>query len=148
MLARKMLKYQVTDEIKIQKIISFLCSESGSHDYTINRREAKNELGLVIEEPNEDLYKLINCIYTSIKDELELLQSLDPYSYMGMEREKEYSIKRTLIESVNGGSDYFISEGRFVKHIISLNPTIQGATPIKQEGIADSRIFEGWKHYD
>ena len=146
MLARKLLRHQVTDEVKIQKIISFLCSESGSHDYTINRSEAKNELGLIIEEPDDNLYKLINDIYISIK--LELLQSIDLYSYLGKDTEKEYSIKRTLIESLDGGSDFFISKGKFQKKVIQLNPMVQGFETIQQDGIADIRFFEGWEHYD
>ena len=44
MMAEKLLQYQVTDPQKKERIISFLCSESGSHDYTINRREAQDEL--------------------------------------------------------------------------------------------------------
>ena len=33
---------------KIEKILDFLCSESGSHDYKIYRQEARDELGLTI----------------------------------------------------------------------------------------------------
>ena len=44
MLARKLIKSQVTEEATIEKVISFLCSESGSHDYTIHRREARSSL--------------------------------------------------------------------------------------------------------
>ena len=40
MLAEKLLQNQVTNKETIKKIIAFLCSESGSHDYTINRRES------------------------------------------------------------------------------------------------------------
>lgn len=137
MLARKLLVNQVKDESKIEKIISFLCSESGSHDYTINRREAKNELGLNIEKPSDSLYDLINRTYMSIREELQLRTSFNPESYLGADSSKEYTIKRTLIESLAGGTDCFISEGRFAK--IELPP---------QMGIQDQRIFEGWKHYD
>lgn len=137
MLARKLLVNQVKDESKIEKIISFLCSESGSHDYTINRREAKNELGLNIEKPSDSLYDLINRTYMSIREELQLRTSFNPESYLGADSSKEYTIKRTLIESLAGGTDCFVSEGRFAK--IELPP---------QMGIQDQRIFEGWKHYD
>jgi len=30
---------QIKDKNKIERILKFLCSESGSHDYTINRRK-------------------------------------------------------------------------------------------------------------
>ncbi|KAK6020231.1 hypothetical protein OSTOST_14119, partial [Ostertagia ostertagi] len=56
MLAEKLLKYHTIDKDNVPKVISFLCSESGSHDYTIYRKEAKEELGLNVEKPNEELY--------------------------------------------------------------------------------------------
>src|SRR5690606_15015272 len=44
-LASKLIRRQVQDEEKVREIIIFLGAESGSHDYTINRREAAG-LGL------------------------------------------------------------------------------------------------------
>ncbi len=63
MLANRLLANQITEPGKIKNIVNFLCSDSGSHDYTINRREAKNELGLMIEKPDNALYVLIKSIY-------------------------------------------------------------------------------------
>jgi ClpP class serine protease len=63
MLAKKLLAHQNIDETKHDEIINFLCKESGSHDYTIYRREAKGELGLNIEKPDDKLYSIINAIY-------------------------------------------------------------------------------------
>lgn len=72
MLAEKLLANQVTDTGKIKQIISFLCSDSGSHDYTINRREAKDNLGLNIIKPDDDLYRLIKAVYDNMSSELGL----------------------------------------------------------------------------
>lgn len=143
MLAKKLLVNQVTDETQIGNIIAFLCSESGSHDYTINRREAMN-LGLNVEKPSQELYDLINALYMSIRDELELRKTLSPDSYMGKENSKTYSIKRTLVESLYGGTDCFVSEGQFVR--VNIPPLPQN--PVPQIAIQDQRIFEGWKHYE
>jgi len=44
MLAEKLLSQHFEDEAKIRNIISFLCSESGGHDYPIYKREARNNL--------------------------------------------------------------------------------------------------------
>lgn len=121
-----------------------MCSESGSHDYTINRREAKNELGLNVEKPSESFYKLINSLYISIREELELRKPLSPDSYMGEEAAKAYSIKRTLVESLYGGTDCFVSEGQFVR----VNIPVMSQNSIPQIAIQDQRIFEGWKHYE
>ena len=75
-LAEKLLPRQVNDNEKIKSIINFLCADSGSHDYTINRREAA-ELGLNVEKPSDDFYKLLRKIQLSYAEELKLLE---PYS--------------------------------------------------------------------
>lgn len=91
MLAEKFLINQVTDPTKIQQIIAFLCSDSGSHDYTITRREAKNGLGLNVEKPDMDMYKIIKSIYDSISDELGLGM---PFDLRGLSQANsgEYSV--------------------------------------------------------
>jgi hypothetical protein len=61
-LARQLLGGMVTDDAKVRKIIDFLCADSGSHDYTINRREARN-LGLNVETPSQDFYALLRKIH-------------------------------------------------------------------------------------
>jgi hypothetical protein len=73
MLARKLLSKQLDDKDRIEEIITFLTSDSGSHDYTIYRKEAKEELGLNIEKPNDELYAIIKDTFDNIKDELELM---------------------------------------------------------------------------
>src|SRR5262249_44868892 len=54
-LAKRLIVNQVTDAERVEAVIQFLTSESGSHDYTINRREGR-ELGLKIESPDAALY--------------------------------------------------------------------------------------------
>ena len=137
MLAEKLLINQVTDSTKIKQIIDFLCSDSGSHDYTINRREAKNTLGLNIIKPNKELYTLIKSIYDNISAELGFGENLDVYSIMEANN-GEYTIKRGIVESLYGGSDIFISQGKIISQPIETPAGIQ-----KQ--INDNRIFEGWK---
>ncbi len=137
MLAEKLLVNQITDPNKIKQIISFLCSESGSHDYTINRREAKNTLGLNIIKPDDSLYVIIKAIYDDISAELGFGETFDPRS-MIKNHNGEYTIKRGLIESLPGGSYAFISQGKIVMQAIQ--------TPAgQQQRINDDRIFEGWK---
>jgi len=53
------------------KLISTLCEDAGSHDYTIHRREA-TMLGFKIRKPNDEQYKLIKDIYEDFEKELEL----------------------------------------------------------------------------
>ena len=131
MLAKKLLPAQVSNPEKVDEIINFLCSDSGSHDYTINRREAKETLGLNVEKPTDEQYQIIKAIYDDISSELELGTVFDPRTLSG-----NYTLRRGIIESATGGSDMFVSEGS-TKRVQAPNGQIQ---------IVDERIFEGWRH--
>lgn len=131
MMAEQLLQNQVTDPGKTKKIIAFLCSESGSHDYTINRREAKNELGLNIIKPSQEQYTLIKTLYDDINDEL-----LFNKPFMIQEINGAYSVRRCLLESIVGGSDYFSTEGVVTRATL----------PDGQTAIQNKVNFEGWRH--
>lgn len=139
MLAKKLLANHKLEKEKEDKIINFLCSESGSHDYTIYRREAKEELGLNIEKPDDELYEYINKIYLDIEGELQLTNPLDPKILLANANTLQYTHRRSLIESIAGGCDVFLSEGTLLKQTI---PT----GSVQQTIIQDNRQFEGWKH--
>lgn len=138
MLAEKLLKTHENDLSKVEKIVSFLSSESGSHDYTINRREAHESLGLKIEKPNDALYFLIQKIYNDFKEELLLNIPLNLNSILGTENNKSYEFKRCLIESITGGCDSFITSGILTRISIS-QPNSHNISQIN-----DQRNFEGW----
>lgn len=141
MLGKRLLANHIKDDSKIQKILSFLCSESGSHDYTIYRNEARNELGLKILEPNDEQYAIVKALHDDYVGELQLLTSFDPNVELGTSDACQYSIVRGLVESVNGGSTKFKSEGSLKRQLI------KGPVPTQvQEGIQDRRFFEGWKN--
>jgi hypothetical protein len=135
MLAEKLLKYHTIDPENVSKVISFLCSESDSHDYTIYRREAKDELGLNIEKPNDELYSVIKAIYQDIETELDLRNPFNPM-IIAATQNGNYILRRALIESIKGGTDAFVSEG--VVRAIQAGPG--------QMAIQDNRQFEGWRH--
>lgn len=143
MLASKLLSHQKLEKEKENEIINFLSSESGSHDYTIHRTEASDILGLNIEKPNAELYTIIKNIFKDIQEELELLKPFDPKILLGSSNNIQYSFRRAIIESVEGGCDVFCSEGNLIKQNIPVNPQI----PQQQQAmIQDNRTFEGWKH--
>ena len=140
MLAKKLLKHQDLGKENETKIINFLCSESGSHDYTIYRKRGKNELGLNIETPSQELYENIKAIYLDIESELELQDPYDPKLLLARQNPYPYSFRRALIESLDGGCDVFVSQG-----ILTLvNMSIPGNIP--QAALQDNRSVEGWKH--
>jgi ClpP class serine protease len=121
---------------KIEKIVKFLCSESGSHDYTINRTEAKN-LGLNIETPDENLYNKIVKVYENIENELELKSAFNPAVILSESETKEYIARRALIESLTNGIDVFVSKGILKRQIIN--------TPTgPMTAFQDNRTFEEW----
>jgi ClpP class serine protease len=140
MLGKRLLSKHMRGDGKIKKILSFLCSESGSHDYTIYRQEARNELGLNIESPSDELYVIIKKIYDNIANALQLTVPYYPNLLLGGENQAGYNFERALVESTLGGSHRFSSEGRLIKQQI--------ATPngIAQEVIQDMRTSEGWKY--
>ena len=107
MLAEKLLKGHIKSRKDRKKIISFLCSDSGSHDYTINRREASKDLKLNVIKPTPKQYDIIKALYDDISNELEFNQVFEPTRING-----PYCIKRCLVESVIGGSHFFATEGR------------------------------------
>jgi len=131
MMAEQLLQNQVTDPDKIKKIIAFLCSESGSHDYTINRREAQNELGLNIKKPSLEQYSLIKRLYDDINDELQFSKP-----FMLTEINGAYAVRRCLLESIEGGSDYFATEGIVVR----------ASLPDGQVALQNRVNYEGWRH--
>lgn len=138
MLASKLLEMSNYPRRKSKRIVSFLCSDSGSHDYTISRTEAKN-LGLNIEIPTQDIYNDIKTWYIDVCNELKLGEPYSPLKELGSSNSKDYFFKRCIIESTAYGQDAYISEGK-------LNLIIPFGS--NQKTITDDRTFEGWKHFD
>lgn len=132
-LADKLVRKQVTDDKKIKTIIEFLCSDSGSHDYTINRREAES-MGLHIEKPDMEFYKKIEAIHNDYTNEMQLLEPYSPEVMLGGNTNHSYSLVRSLVESSDAGCYAFLSVGE-----LSLHPQ---AVP---GSILDKRTFEGWR---
>jgi hypothetical protein len=138
-LASRLIEKQVTDPAQVERVLAFLCSDSGSHDRTIFRQEARDVLGLAVDRPDDYGYGLIRRIYTDISAELKLGTQFLPNVLLGASQSREYSERRALLESVAGGCDYFVSEGVLSKFQV---PSPAGM----QDGLRDVRVFEGWRH--
>ncbi len=138
--ARELLKAQVKDTAKTKKIIDFLTSESGSHDYTINRREAR-QLGLNIETPSDQLYDLLKEWMLTVRTELELAVPFDQNAILGGNQTAPYKCVRGLIESTAATGQIFVSEGE-LKRVQIVLPQL-GSVP--QDAVNDTRLFEGWR---
>lgn len=144
MLAKKLLSKQISEIEKIEKIIAFLCSDSGSHDYSIYRREAKEELGLNIEKPDDEFYKIINDTFKSIKSELQLNNPFDLNSILGTQNTVQYTSRRILIESLQFGTHVFVSEGTLSRKVQTI-PQQPPFPHLQSTFIEDQRKFEGWR---
>lgn len=147
MVARKLLQKQLgaAESEKIDKIISFLCSDSGSHDYAIYRDEARDELGLTIEKPNDEQYSKIKEVFDNIREDLKLLEPFNHNTELGGVATKTYACRRVLLESIEGGTDVYVTEGTLIKstQVINQHPPLP---PITRSVIENQMNFEGWKH--
>jgi hypothetical protein len=141
MLAKRLLSNHMKDSRDIERIVSFICSESGSHDYAIFRREAKEELKLPIEKPTQEVYdNVIKPLYLDIRDELKLNERFDPSLFLGNQPQAPYSFPRGLIESISGGRHVFTTEGTLSKK------TATTPVGVVVTGFEDQKTFEGWKY--
>lgn len=139
-LARKLLQAHMDDEKKIKEIIKILCTEAGSHDYMIYRKEGRADLGLNIETPSMDLYKLIRAIYQDIRKELELDKPFNPAIGLVADQPKPYELTRALIESQSDGAYHFKKKGTYTKIQQAGQAQIPGKVVIQEE-----LEFDGWE---
>jgi hypothetical protein len=141
-LAERLLGRTSKADKKVKAIVDFLCSESGSHDYTINRREAA-EMGLPIEKPSGDLYGLLKQLHANYRDQMELLLPFDIATIVAPGQTTNYSYSRALIESVAHGAHHFVSQGTLSS--VQIQAAQPGAPGMPQLAVKDHRQFEGWR---
>lgn len=135
MLAKNLLQWQKLDQDKEKSIISFLCSESGSHDYSIRRREARDKLGLNIEVPSDELYFVIKNIFNNICKDMKMTEPFNPaLEIYNNSNPYEYCYIRAMIESVDYGSNLFKNNG--ILKIVN--------SPDGQLILNNQLTFEGW----
>ena len=128
-LAEKLLTKSKKRPEDIRKLVDFLCSDSGSHDYTINRREAK-DLGLPIEKCSRDLYKILKKLKFSYSELMKLREPFDLDLLQGGESSIEMT--HAIIESENMASRF-----------IAKYDIMRG-----QQGVSLSATRSGWKETD
>ncbi|TAZ67164.1 serine protease [Rhizobium ruizarguesonis] len=132
-MAKTLIQGQVKEEEVQDKIINLLCSDSGSHDYTINRRYAA-EIGLNILKPSAQLYDILSQTTKSYHAELKTLEPYNPVTMLSGNPKQSYQLVRGLIEGTEAGCYGFVSEGELSIHNAGAGPVIN-----------DARSFEGWR---
>lgn len=142
-LAEGLLEHQgITDDNR-DNIVDFLCSDSGSHDRTINRREAA-KLGLNVEKPSPELYKLLNDLYEDIALDMKLRSKFDAMQELAGQPQSSFECQRVLIESVAGGSTQQLTRGtvRLIQNQQQMAPNMP---PMTVTGTEVSVTFDGWE---
>jgi len=133
LLAEKLLKPQVPNADDRNRIISFLSSDSGSHDYTLNRREAA-ALGLPVVKCPARLYPLIRQLYCDFRDEMCLRVPFDAFQFPP-NATTPFTNVRAIIESTAANPMHYMSAGNYVRQ--------PGSTPDKEETWVQT-LTEGW----
>ena len=142
MLGERLLLSHMDNREVISRILDFLCTDSGSHDYAIAQREARNELGLPVETPSWDLYGNIKALQEDFVSELELRNPFVPRVLLGEEDELDYMFPRAFIESVDLGS-----------HVLETQGTLNKVSQRDQFGVTiddyrDIKIKTSWRFHD
>ena len=141
-LAKRLLSRHTTESNKVKQIIDFLCSESGSHDYTINRREAHG-LGLNVEKCAENLYKILKTLRKSYAKQMQLGTPFDIGTLAKPGCAVDYKFTRALIETAEHGAHHFISSGKIeAAEVIQDQPS---GGKLTQIAIRDNRRLDGWE---
>lgn len=142
-LAETLLENQGVDKDKIDKIVDFLCSNSGSHDRTINRREA-TALGLRVEKPTQELYSLVNQVYEDLADEMKFRSRFDARVELQGKSNVSFSCTRGLVESIDGGSTQLLRRGE-IKSLTSQHAPAPGMPPVTLFATEIVTTFDGWE---
>ena len=136
-LAEKLLARHISSSKDIERIVEFLCSESGSHDHTINRREA-DSLGLRVEKCTKGMYELLRKMYDSYSSQMQTRIPFDISTLAVSGQVITYDCIRAMIESPSIGGHHFISSGE-------IETTEQTGPAGRQIAIQDRRKFDGWR---
>jgi len=101
MLSRQLLTRHMGEnkEEQVQEIVRKLTRDLYSHDYIIGRAEAKEVLGLNIEEIDNDTERLIWRLYKEYEKLLELTVPLTPSILLGTSDQIRCNFTRGIIES-------------------------------------------------
>ena len=144
-IAEQLLLRQVRDREKLQSIINFLCSDSGSHNYTVDLKEA-TELGLNAEAPSDSLYTFLREVQKSFTYELQFsapsyYYPTSPENIMDSNGSVSYSLSMGLIEGAFDEAYRFDLEGETTA--IEPHDTVGEQVTLKNR-----IIFEGWRKHD
>ncbi len=144
-LARQLLTSHRKDQKKIQKIITTLTRELGSHDYPISRTEARKLMGAQIAAEDSELENLVWALYQDFRNELLLGVPYNPAAVLAKAKADgkvppvRTHLSLAVVESASS-RDAFEQE-MVLSEVLAPGP----AGPMK--ALQQELIDAGWKHY-
>jgi hypothetical protein len=140
MLARKLLGFHIDpdrEQSRINHIVETLTRKLYSHDYLVGRREAKEQIGLQVENCSEDLESAIMALYDVYAGDLELGTAFNPDVVLGNQSTKVVEFDRAFIESSD--CTYVFHTKREVKRVKATKEGIQ------LEGFQHRTLEDAWR---
>lgn len=138
----KMGKRELT-ALQIESIVETLTKRLGSHDYLINRSEAKELLGSWVKDPSPPAEKTMMDLYGEYAELMKLNTPYNPDEELGGAEERELAYTRAAIES-GSRFDAFTT----VRRLKRVTMTQPGPVQMVVTGHQPTLIREGWKCYD
>lgn len=128
--AMKLLRLHMTDEKKIRNVADYLVEKLYAHDHIINRREAKEHIGLNVLFAEGDLEKKMWDLYLKYEDMLKLKE---PYKDAPTTGNDPRILPVTVVESKTMTSKknvrQFIKEVNLPQQNMAAMPVIVGDKP-------------------
>ncbi len=137
-LASTLLKCHNKNKKHVEKIVNTLIRKRFSHDYIINRKEAKDELGLNIVDVEDDLMGLILTLFGSYNEIMMMDNPYQPEVSLGTANEKIETFNQAMIESKS--ITHVFRTTKEVKRVQVQQPGMPAPVPGYQERL----IQVGW----
>ncbi len=141
-LAGRLLAKHMDDQARINHIVDKLTKELPTHNYLIGLNEAKADIRLHVNEPEEEVGKLIWDLYKEYEGWLKLTTPQSPELDLGSEDQKKVRYERAVLECLDNEK---LSQHIFVtdKMLLRAKVTPPGMqTPVDQVG--ERIIYQGW----
>ena len=144
MLSRKLLASRSTGMAArdIKRIVDVLTKELFSHDYTIGRREARDEMRLHISYPESELEALIMQLYREYEADLSLLSPYQPETVLKGKGSGTFTFERGYMETIDTTFG-FVTE-RELKRVQVTAPG-PGGVQIPTVAFSERTLSEGWR---
>jgi hypothetical protein len=145
LLARKLLQSHRSDETNIERIITILTKELGSHDYLISRSEARELLGPQVADEDSKTEKLLWALYQDFATEMRLGQEYN----VNLEIHEGKAEGKTM--PIDSAQKIAIVESEGFTHCcerVTRLSEAQMQTPVGlQTVIGQELVRSGWRRY-